>query len=430
MLVPILRLAPIYFANTCMELRIWKQGWAHQYIVSCDQHALLDSLRILYAEDNQLEIPNLECKTITVAPQGEQYQVCFNTHTMSTDSPVQAICNFLFQDVNFLPSLFPLHGGAIAVGNQAQIFLASTRTGKTTLTAYLANKGYSYLNDDHVLIEMDTLSVIPNCSPLHLRPESIPILEQYGCAIQGTVVQTGKNLRIIYSPENTVKKPLQIGNIFILERNATDNSYERLSVVEAVQVLLAHSLSPATNDMKRLQCAIQLANRYQCIRLRYADLNFISNVMERWVRPSTESNDLLFLRAKVPYSFEIIVHGTSMQPILHDGDTITLCRKDEYVPGDILVFAYNYGAILVHRLLKIENGRYICKGDNAFRLESVKPEQIAGAVILDNDPHRNSAFLEASLKINHIFHRCRFDKELTRKTKEYQAYYQTYLEEV
>lgn len=260
-----------------MNLCIWKKGWAHQYVVSCDISEVLDALQALYPVNSMTDIPKLKSKIISVSFKDNQYRVCLDGRMTLSNFPIQTISNFLFQDVRYLPTLFPLHGGAIAVADHVQIFLASTGTGKTTLTAFLVNKGCPYLNDDYVLIEMDTLSVIPNCSPLHLRPESIPILKRYGCDIQGTEVKMETERRIAYLPKNTVKEPLQIGRIFILDHNVTENSYERLSPVRTVQCLLANSLSFTTNGVEKLQCAIKLANRFPCIRLRYTDLNFVAD---------------------------------------------------------------------------------------------------------------------------------------------------------
>ena len=126
----------------------------------------------------------------------------------------------------------------------------------------------------------------------------------------------------------------------------------------------------------------------------------------------------------------VTVSGISMVPVLHDGDTVSVCRKDGYEVGDILVFVYKSGELLVHRLLKVENDRYFCKGDNSFRLEDVDADHIIGAVILENDAHRNDSFISASLRINGIFRRCGYDIAKTRETAEYQAYSMKYLQDL
>jgi len=134
----------------------------------------------------------------------------------------------------------------------------------------------------------------------------------------------------------------------------------------------------------------------------------------------------LFIRAK--HGVELTVTGISMEPVLHHGDTITVQKKETYEIGDILVFLYKYQELLVHRLLKIENGRYFCKGDNSFRLEDMDASQIIGAVRLDSDPHRGDEFIEASLEISRIFRRSGFQHEATMETEAYKNYKTRYLE--
>ena len=143
---------------------------------------------------------------------------------------------------------------------------------------------------------------------------------------------------------------------------------------------------------------------------------------------SSENIELLLLYSKIGKPFELIVSGTSMNPILHEGDTIAVCRKDEYEYGDILVFLYKHNELLVHRLLKIENGRYFCQGDNSFRLEDIEKDKIIGAVILSDDKNHNDDFIEASLAVSKLFRRCRFDIETTKASPEYEAYKHKYLE--
>ncbi len=138
--------------------------------------------------------------------------------------------------------------------------------------------------------------------------------------------------------------------------------------------------------------------------------------------------ELLLLRSKVKKPFELQVAGTSMLPVLRHGDTVTVCRKDDYEVGDILVFIYKNGEVLVHRLLAVENGRFFCKGDNSFRVEDIDAGHIVGAVMLEHDQHRGVDFIAASRAVGRAFRRCGYDITKTISTHEYQTYRQKYLE--
>ena len=139
----------------------------------------------------------------------------------------------------------------------------------------------------------------------------------------------------------------------------------------------------------------------------------------------SEMQKILLLRSKIKKPLNLIVSGTSMLPILHDGDIVL----DNYEIGDILVFFYKQNELLVHRLLKIEKDRYLCKGDNAFRLEDISKEEILGAVLLENDKHKSEEFINDSYRINRIFRSCKYNTELTKQEAEYQHYRKKYFDD-
>lgn len=146
-----------------------------------------------------------------------------------------------------------------------------------------------------------------------------------------------------------------------------------------------------------------------------------------WKMNTLSTKKLLIFKSKIKQPFELTVEGTSMLPILHPGQRIKVCAKDDYSIGDILLFFYKNDILLVHRLLKIENGRYFCKGDNSFRLEDVEKSAILGAVIQIKDVNNTPEFISASYTINRVFRCCGYDIEKTRLTPEYTAYWQNYL---
>lgn len=141
------------------------------------------------------------------------------------------------------------------------------------------------------------------------------------------------------------------------------------------------------------------------------------------------NKDFLLLRAKIPRPFPLTVEGTSMLPILHPGDIVNVCAKENYSVGDILVFFYKEDALLVHRLLKVENGRYFCKGDHSFRLEDMEKKDIVGTVLLESDPNNTPEFLAASMAVHRIFRKCGYNAEITKLTPEYAEYANKYLGE-
>ena len=101
-----------------------------------------------------------------------------------------------------------------------------------------------------------------------------------------------------------------------------------------------------------------------------------------------------------------------------------MVKESNYAVGDILVFMYK-GILVVHRLLKINSGRYFCKGDNAFRLEDFPAGETIGKVAKSNGqplPKYPDELINLSLLVNREFHKCAFNVAKTKQTKTYKEY--------
>lgn len=91
--------------------------------------------------------------------------------------------------------------------------------------------------------------------------------------------------------------------------------------------------------------------------------------------------ELIKFQRKISNSFMIKIRGHSMLPQLMDGDIAIISFEQEYKLGNIVLFEYKKEGQLLHRIVKIKNGFYYCKGDNAFRIERILPEQILGKAV-------------------------------------------------
>lgn len=121
----------------------------------------------------------------------------------------------------------------------------------------------------------------------------------------------------------------------------------------------------------------------------------------------------------------ITVTGVSMEPSLRAGDLVTVRRAEAYEVGDILVFIYKNNELLIHRLLRIKNQRYFCKGDNAFRLEDIEYEHIFGKVVKVNGEDVipiTKQQIELSYMVNRSFRQNGYQTEATQKTGIYRFY--------
>ena len=76
----------------------------------------------------------------------------------------------------------------------------------------------------------------------------------------------------------------------------------------------------------------------------------------------------------------VLIEGRSMYPTLQEGDEIFIINDNEYCIGNVVAFMYN-NELVAHRLLKIENDVFFCKGDNAITIEAIYKYQLIGIVI-------------------------------------------------
>lgn len=78
----------------------------------------------------------------------------------------------------------------------------------------------------------------------------------------------------------------------------------------------------------------------------------------------------------------IEVKGKSMLPTFKEGQKVLIVKKDKYNKGDIIVFRYYNNHTIIHRIIEVmEDGVYVCKGDNTQKMEYVLLKCIKGKVI-------------------------------------------------
>jgi len=139
------------------------------------------------------------------------------------------------------------------------------------------------------------------------------------------------------------------------------------------------------------------------------------------------THKILYAALALGRDMNVTVTGVSMLPTMKEGDLVTVRRAKSYELGSVLVFHYK-GELLIHRLLKIENGRLFCKGDNAFRLEDLPIEDVAGEAILLNNtplPDFSPALVNLSYLVYRSFRKNKYDMEKTMKSGIYRFFKQT-----
>ena len=78
----------------------------------------------------------------------------------------------------------------------------------------------------------------------------------------------------------------------------------------------------------------------------------------------------------------LTVTGYSMMPMLRNRkDTVELAKAEGVQKkGDIILYKRDSGAYVLHRIISVKNGGYICCGDNQYEREPVSVDQVLAVV--------------------------------------------------
>ena len=74
--------------------------------------------------------------------------------------------------------------------------------------------------------------------------------------------------------------------------------------------------------------------------------------------------------------------GVSMRPMLRQGiDAVELTPLPQRLKKyDLPVYQYPSGKYVMHRVVKVKNEHYVCRGDNTYHDEFISHEQMLGVV--------------------------------------------------
>lgn len=197
-----------------------------------------------------------------------------------TDSPLYEVSRLAFYKTTFDEGVFALHAAAVEHNGGAHIFIASTTSGKTTLTAYLTAIGMGYITDDCVMLDRASMEVYPYTTPFHLRDGGVEVLKKYGiCINDATLVEDRGLKRYVFTPKNCVKTLLKIAKIYFIERSESQNSITDISTSQAIQLLMKSPITPYKLSSEYIKLIARVA-AIGCKSLVYSDMDFVKRIIE------------------------------------------------------------------------------------------------------------------------------------------------------
>ncbi|MHB1484845.1 MAG: hypothetical protein ACYCYI_09300 [Saccharofermentanales bacterium] len=210
----------------------------------------------------------------------EYYKISYLSENYMTSDPLQEIMNIVYRYTKTPEKIFALHAGAVSYMGKANIFVAPTSNGKTTLVTYLIHNGFDYITDDCVLIDKDEMSVHPYPKPIHMRKDGYDVLKNLDIKPMNVKILCEKNeQKYVFTPQNFVDEKLDIKQIIFIEYNNLYNEIFTLKPANTIQKLMISSLIPYKIDLNYLKFLNNLS-RLECKIVRYKDMNYIMDYLK------------------------------------------------------------------------------------------------------------------------------------------------------
>lgn len=104
--------------------------------------------------------------------------------------------------------------------------------------------------------------------------------------------------------------------------------------------------------------------------------------MQRQTMPMESLVQLLLLQMDNGGRARLTVTGYSMMPMLRNGtDAVELIKAvEKRKKGDIILYRRENGSYVLHRIIGLSDGGYVCCGDNQAMREPVSAQQVIAVV--------------------------------------------------
>jgi hypothetical protein len=192
------------------------------------------------------------------------------TIEVAQDSNEQSVQTILFGTglaaVLHQRGALPLHGSALALGDEAILILGASGAGKSTTSAALMKRGLRLLSDDIAVIKLEENErpmVYAGIPQQNLWQETLDYFEKSSEALEELKLKLNKYVLPIR--ENFCEKDLPIRCIYILEPKETELELEALRGLESLhalagQIFREQFLNPINGSSLLMKKLLMLAN--------------------------------------------------------------------------------------------------------------------------------------------------------------------------
>ena len=188
---------------------------------------------------------------------------------------------------NYAHQFFIVHAAVVERGGQAILLCGPPGSGKSTLCAALAARGWRLLSDEMALVSPDTLKLSATARPISLKNESIEVIEHFApSAVFGPrALETQKGIVAhVAPPEPSVRHiDADAHPCWILFPSYAAGAVTRLTPMPKARAFLRAAGDAFNYQVLGAQAFRTLAamiDRCGCFELAYADLTEALQVLE------------------------------------------------------------------------------------------------------------------------------------------------------
>jgi len=172
-----------------------------------------------------------------------------------------------------------LHAGVVERNGRAVLLPALPGSGKSTLTAALANRGFRLLSDEFGVVRLSDAALLPLLRPTALKNESIEVMRRFAPdAVLGPAfpkTRKGTVAHLAPSAESVAKRNVPARPALILFPNFTRGAGIELEPIPKARAFLKLSTNSFNYELlgaEAFDAVTKLVSECECHRLRFGDL--------------------------------------------------------------------------------------------------------------------------------------------------------------
>lgn len=210
-----------------------------------------------------------------------RYSIRSEGDDIVVESPISYFSRLISHNFSKAKSTFALHAAAIVYNDKAYVLVAPSGMGKTTLTAYLNEKGLDYINDDCTIINMSDLTVYPYTLPLHIREESMKILSEHNVNTSNYIfVNDGYIHRYIKTNTKQMENSIPIEAIFFIFRKEKDNQIRNTPSEMVLTMLMKSPVCTYSFGKEFWEKLFKISNSIKTFTILYSDMDFVYKIIK------------------------------------------------------------------------------------------------------------------------------------------------------